>query len=180
MNCKKCGCLLSSSDIEIADGYCSVVCNFSDLPPSVQYNFSSLSSKQKGDIGETTVILEALKRGYRVCNTVGDNARYDLIIDDGEKLAKVQVKSVFTEADTITVSLSSVSYDKDTGKPGRKANIYDSSEIDYILAVTVYDGNIYKIPPEMLNGLTKSVKLRRTPTSHEQRKGVNWAHRYRW
>lgn len=115
-----------------------------------------------------------------MCNTVGDNARYDLIIDDGEKLwSKVICCLRLTEADTITVSIVQVRMTKIL-KLGRKANIYDSSEIDYILAVTVYDGNIYKIPPEMLNGPIGSVKLRRTPTPHGQRKGVNWAHRYRW
>lgn len=61
-----------------------------------------INSKLKGSIGEYAVTMEFLKMGFTVSHPYGDNARYDLIVDDGKKLYKVQIKytSVKTESDS--------------------------------------------------------------------------------
>lgn len=51
------------------------------------------STKEKGIISEIKVLTKLVEKGYTVSLPYGDNARYDLIFDDGEKLNKVQVKS---------------------------------------------------------------------------------------
>ena len=51
-----------------------------------------MNSKSKGNIGEIKVASEFIKWGCIVSFPFGDNARYDLIIDDGDSLKRVQVK----------------------------------------------------------------------------------------
>lgn len=49
-------------------------------------------SKDKGNIGESVVLTEFIKRGIQVSIPFGDNARYDLIADFNGRLNKIQVK----------------------------------------------------------------------------------------
>jgi len=48
---------------------------------------------QKGALTEQKCILKCIELGLTVSKPVFDNARYDLIIDTGTKLLKVQVKT---------------------------------------------------------------------------------------
>jgi hypothetical protein len=52
-----------------------------------------MNTKAVGEISEGIVIAELLKRGYSVSVPFGNNQRYDLILDDGHRLIKVQVKT---------------------------------------------------------------------------------------
>ena len=51
-----------------------------------------MNSKTKGNLGEIAVAHEFMKWGCTVSFPFGDNARYDLVIDDGKALKRVQVK----------------------------------------------------------------------------------------
>ena len=51
-----------------------------------------MNSKSKGNLGEIKVASEFIKWGCTVSFPFGDNARYDLIIDDGDNLKRVQIK----------------------------------------------------------------------------------------
>lgn len=50
------------------------------------------SNKADGVYYEQLFIAEALKRGLAVCDTVGDNLPYDVVVMDGAKSYRVQVK----------------------------------------------------------------------------------------
>jgi len=53
-----------------------------------------ITSKHRGDVGEMQFMIEAAKRGFGVAKPFGDNERYDLILDAGQKrFWRVQVKS---------------------------------------------------------------------------------------
>jgi hypothetical protein len=51
-----------------------------------------MNSKSKGNLGEIKVASEFIKWGCTVSFPFGDNARYDLVIDDGNNLKRVQIK----------------------------------------------------------------------------------------
>jgi hypothetical protein len=51
------------------------------------------NTKRVGDIAELAVMSALLRRGFRVAIPFGEDNRYDLIIDDGVALSRVQVKS---------------------------------------------------------------------------------------
>ena len=52
-----------------------------------------LTSVQKGDIGEAQAILEFSKKGWTVSKPLTHDSKYDLIVELGGNLAKVQVKT---------------------------------------------------------------------------------------
>jgi hypothetical protein len=51
------------------------------------------NTKAIGDRSELEVAVALARAGYTVSKPLGDSHRYDLIIDDGETLARVQVKT---------------------------------------------------------------------------------------
>jgi len=54
---------------------------------------NATTNTKQGDIGEARAIYEYTCLGYTVSRTIFDSAKYDLIIDDGTCLARVQVKT---------------------------------------------------------------------------------------
>ncbi len=50
-------------------------------------------TKSKGDLSELIVAVALTRAGYAVSKPLGENQRYDLIADDGERLHRVQVKT---------------------------------------------------------------------------------------
>ena len=52
-------------------------------------------TKQKGSLAEQAVILQLLKRDFHVSVPLGDFLPYDLIVDNGSRLLKIQVKGAW-------------------------------------------------------------------------------------
>ena len=55
-----------------------------------------LSSKTKGELGELAFSLKAASLGFGVAKPNGEDEAYDFILDSGERLWRVQVKSIYT------------------------------------------------------------------------------------
>jgi hypothetical protein len=55
-----------------------------------------LSCKAKGELGELAFAHQAAALGFGVAKPHGDNECYDFIVDSGERLWRVQVKSIYT------------------------------------------------------------------------------------
>ena len=54
------------------------------------------ATKSKGDKSEARVIHELLAAGHSVSIPFGDNDKYDLIVDDGSDLYRVQCKTAWS------------------------------------------------------------------------------------
>jgi hypothetical protein len=52
-----------------------------------------LSPKARGELTEAIVLAKLIEYGYSVSMPFGDNRRYDMIVDDGRRLHRVQVKT---------------------------------------------------------------------------------------
>ena len=50
------------------------------------------TTKHRGDVYEMHFMIEASNRGFGVSKPFGDNERYDIILDGGRRLWRVQVK----------------------------------------------------------------------------------------
>jgi len=86
-----------------------------------------MHTKDKGDIAEIATVFNALKRGWSVSKPVGENQRYDLILDNGEQLIRVQCKSAKLEKNNIiSASLTRMTRRKDKYQRER----YTKNEID--------------------------------------------------
>jgi hypothetical protein len=95
-----------------------------------------LSSKAKGEIGELAFLHKAASLGFGVTMTYGDNERYDFILDSGERLWRVQVKSTYCMCRR---GYRTVGYRGDK-KP------YTAEEIDF-LAAYIAPLNIWYVIP---------------------------------
>jgi hypothetical protein len=57
------------------------------------------NTTKQGDLGEARAIYEYSKMGHSVSRTLFDSEKYDLIVDDGESLKRVQVKTTASKSD---------------------------------------------------------------------------------
>ena len=107
------------------------------------YSFASLNSKSQGDIGVGAAIGYFSSLGWKVLIPLSDNQPYDLVIDDGVALKKVQVKTSKHKDryDKYVVTLST----SGGNKTGTKVKKFDNSVVD-LLFILLEDGKRYLIP----------------------------------
>ena len=80
-----------------------------------------------GDIGEAMAIADFTKAGFVVSAPLSNNARYDLIIDNGEKIYRVQVKTTESVKDEKMIfATKTTNYSKGNWKSTR----YSINEVD--------------------------------------------------
>ncbi len=106
-----------------------------------------LNSSNKSEIAVLKVELRANEKGYHVCLPKNQASRYDLVIDDGQKLYRTQVKYLNSfdsrgmgEKSENTLRL------KFTGTQAGKA--YDKKDIDLFLIYIPSKDQIVSIPLE--------------------------------
>lgn len=133
-----------------------------------------MNSKDKGNIGESIIQSEFVKRGIQVSLPFGDNARYDQIADFGGKQNRIQVKycNHVSANDSVMLCCSS-SYNHTTNK--RRSTYVD--DVDY-LAFYIPHWNVSQlIPVAELIG-KKAIYIRKNPTKSGQQSGVHYIQDY--
>ena len=119
-----------------------------------------MNTKDKGSIGELVVMAEAAKRGYTVCIPHGDNQRYDLILDRGNALERVQVKCLTPKNGKLELNLYTVMHNKDgVDSTKYRRSYYNASEIDLICVVNLETYEVFAIPYVEISGMS-SIRLR--------------------
>ena len=106
---------------------------------SLLYTFMN-ETKTKGLITELQCQTYFLKEGYMISTPIGENCRYDLIVDIDNQLYRIQVKTCQEVENGISFSTRS-SYMTASGTVSKK---YTSNEIDFF--ATYYKDNCYLIP----------------------------------
>lgn len=107
------------------------------------------NSKKQGDIGLGVAIAYFAAEGYVVNIPLTDSQDYDLIVDDGELLQRIQVKTTSYKArdGKFRVSLTT----KGGNKSGQTVKKFDKTKVDRVFVLTS-DGKKYVIPVEDLVG----------------------------
>lgn len=108
---------------------------------------------RQGDIGEARAIYEYTRMGFVVLRTIFDSAKYDLVIDDGTQLHRVQVRTCGnkTKHGGFEVNL------KTSGGNTKINTIRPREEGDYdIIFVLTSDNRCWSIPVKHLNGAKHS------------------------
>ena len=108
-------------------------------------------TKKRGEIGEAMFMTKAMTMGYNVAKLWGDSDRYDLIVDTGEKLLRVQVKS----AQRVSANGGGGFHFK---AHGRNRKSYRASEIDLLVACVLPLDAWYVFPPHAFKRM-KSMRL---------------------
>lgn len=117
-----------------------------------------VTTTDRGSLGEARAIYEYVKLGYIVSTPINDKAKYDLIVDTGTELLKVQVKTTTKKKDKgYEVRLES-SY------ANRNSSVRTPREdADYDLLFVLDElGNAWSIPVAGLNGAKTGIVVGNT------------------
>jgi hypothetical protein len=134
--------------------------------------YTVLTTDQKGLIAEQAVIFECVRLGVGVAKPLGDE-RYDLIVDLGVKLLRVQCKWAVRTGDVVVIRTRRCRRTRD----GLLHRSYGAGEIDAVAAHCPQTGLCYLLPHE-LSVDRAAVQLRLAPTRNNQATGVRWARDY--
>lgn len=109
--------------------------------------------KQQGDTAELKFMLLNQEKGHIVSKPFGDNAKYDLIVDDGIELQRIQVKSTYRKETSNGMNC----YNCVVCSGSDSKQQYSKKTIDYVAIYVIPENTWYKIPIEAITG--KTVKL---------------------
>lgn len=116
-----------------------------------------MNSKDIGSIGEHIAILKLLELGLSVSKPIGDNDRYDLIIDKENILYKIQVKSSKGTQDSVVFYTCSSQAHRGKGR-----SLYTLEEVDYFLLVDIVTKQVFILPND---GKRSSIIIRYTQSN---------------
>jgi hypothetical protein len=132
--------------------------------------------KQKGDLAELKVATDLVTQGYRILLPFGEDHSYDLVIDDGGTLQRVQVKH--TRSDGRVVNVRCFSHSLTNGRV-RATKHYTSEHIDWIAVWDAATDRCLYIAASMLGAGRNSFFLRYDAPRNNQRQRIHWADAHR-
>jgi len=97
------------------------------------------TDKQRGELAEMGFMFKAAGLGFGVAKPCGDSERYDYILDSGEQLWRVQVKSTY-------VARAHSYHVNACGNAAGKKKSYTAEQIDILVAYIVAEDAWYVIP----------------------------------
>lgn len=129
-----------------------------------------------GNIGEAMVLYKFIELGIPVYMPFGDHSPVDMVVDIGNKLYKVQVKTTSVSRNGKTkFYLTTNTYTKDKNKIGKKVYKYTKEEIDFFVLCSIDRKKIYMVRVEKpLTGIS----IRHEESISGQVVGVNYEKDY--
>lgn len=137
-----------------------------------------LTTSQKAGIAIAKVHLRAAEKGIAVSVPTNDSVRYDLVLDDGVRLYRAQVKYCDRRPSAAqgAVELELTSYHR-SGKLSYAG--YYGKEIDVMLVYIPRIDRVLWFEPQVFEG-RKDIQIRLEPTRNGQTKGCLFAQDYVW
>ena len=127
-----------------------------------------MNPKAIGELSEAIVLVHLMKRGWAVSLPFGNNQRYDLVVDVGERLLRAQVKTAHEVKGGIMFAVVSKN-----GFTGARTGY--EGQIDVFLAQ--YDGRVFMVPVEDVPGNSMTLRFD-PPKPRGNFTAVNWAKDY--
>jgi hypothetical protein len=118
-------------------------------------------------------MLALREAGFAISVPFGENTRYDLVLDDGEQLSRVQCKTGRLRQGAITFKTASSYYHHPNEKPTQR---HYRGQVDYFAVYCRETDGVYLIP---IDGLPdEEASLRVTSPLNGQRKRIRLARDY--
>ncbi len=114
-----------------------------------------LGTKRMGELAELAFMYRAASEGIGVARPYGDSHAYDFLIQHGRRLARVQVKSCYTQRNRRQSGFTILA----RHRMSRGGIAYSLEDIDFIAAYVAPCQTWYVIPIEAL----KSISIRLHP-----------------
>jgi hypothetical protein len=132
-------------------------------------------TKAVGDRSELEVMGALIRNGYRIALPFGENNRWDLIADDGERLFRIQVKTGRLRNGAIRMPCSSTHSHR--RKPGQQSLRSYRGQVDFLAVYCPETKEVYLVPESEL--VHTRGHLRVDPTVNRQDKRIRWARRFK-
>jgi len=129
-----------------------------------------LTTDQKGAIAESAITAAAIRLGVGVYRPMFEGGRYDLILEVGSRLLRVQCKWACRHGEVVAVRC----YSCRRGRSGMIVRKYTLDEVDAIAAYCPEIDRSYLLPTSLSCG-RRMVHLRIGPSRNNQRARINWA-----
>jgi hypothetical protein len=125
-----------------------------------------------GNEAEGIVLGHYIKAGLRVCIPFGTGAPYDLAVDTGTRIVKVQVKTATYENGCVQCKTRQ----RNAGDH-RTTRRYEKNEVDYFV---IYCPRLDELYGMSFADAKINASLRIEPTGNRQEKYIRWANSYSW
>ena len=138
--------------------------------PIITIRAVNMNTHYIGEITEREVSIEFLKLGILVSKPIIASSRYDFIVDIGNHLYKIQVKSSTYKNGCVVFATS-------TSHTNTKQTInqsYTCTDVDFF--ATMYQGECYLIPFMECGNRTQSLRLEKS--KNNQQSGIKYAEQY--
>jgi hypothetical protein len=132
-----------------------------------------MTPSQKGATAEAEIAAAMVRMRLQVLRPVGEGGRYDLVVDIGEKLLRVQCKWASRHGDVLTARCITSRHTPH----GYKRTTYTAREIDTVALYAPDTDRCYLIPVSEVEGHA-TISLRVAPTRNTQAQLVHWAKDY--
>jgi hypothetical protein len=129
-----------------------------------------LTTDQEGAIAESAIAHAATRLGAGVYKPMFEGGRYDLILEVGSALVRVQCKWATLDRGAVVVRC----YSSRRGPDRMIIRTYTEDEVDVIAAYCAETDRCYLLSPGLFCG-RRNVHLRVAPSRNNQRVGINWA-----
>jgi hypothetical protein len=129
------------------------------------------NTKAVGDRSEAAVLAALVRAGYKISIPFGENQRYDLLADDGERILRIQVKTGRLHGDVIRYSCSS----SHSHRGGVFARPY-FGQADLIAVFCPQNGKVYVLPEKEF--VATRAHLRLSEPANNQRRRIRWAREF--
>lgn len=113
--------------------------------------------KERGEWAELRFMAKAAERGFRLSKPFGDSARYDVILDLGDRYARVQVKSTYCGTHPKSPKRRGIAFVATLRS--QACPPYEAGDFDF-LAVYVIPRDVWYIIPATLAVKRRSVWVR--------------------
>lgn len=132
-----------------------------------------MSTNDVGNLSEAVVLAAYIKAGFPVSVPFGNGCAYDLVVDAGRRLLKVQVKTGWLcQGCLIFKGRRRV---RDSRCNGMRR--YKEGEVDFFAVYYPPTASIYVVP---FGAIGVDGVLRLAPTLNGQRKHIRWAADFTW
>jgi hypothetical protein len=134
---------------------------------------NSLTPSQKGAAAEAEIAAAVIRLDLVVLRPLVDGRRYDLVIDTGGELIRVQCKWASRRGNVLSAHCLTCRHTP----RGYLRTTYSADQIDAIAAYSPDTDNCYLVPIHEVEGRS-AITFRVAPTLNNQAHGVRWARDY--
>lgn len=132
-----------------------------------------MSTNDIGNVSESIVLTAYISAGFSVPVPFGNGCAYDLVVDTGTRLLKVQVKTAWQRKGCL--NFKGQRRIRDSKQNGMRR--YKEGEVDFFAVYFPPSSSIYVVPFGVVSG---EGCLRLAPVLNGQQKLVKWAAEYTW